>query len=52
MHGYHVELNLPYNKPNGFTLVPPESMMRTFYFFADNETDMKRFVHAIRESIN
>ncbi|ELT89405.1 hypothetical protein CAPTEDRAFT_139153, partial [Capitella teleta] len=51
MHGYVVEASIPYNKPNGFSLVPPEPSMRTFYFSADNETDMNRWIATFRKSI-
>ncbi len=45
LHGYKLEETLPFNKKFGFSLLPPEQNMRLFYFYADNETDMKRYVY-------
>ena len=43
LHGYTVEDGLTGMRyKNGFTLQPPEQGMRTFYFYADNNTDKNR----------
>ena len=47
LHGYKVDSENHPRKKHSFSLVPPESKMRSFHFAADNETDKKRLVQML-----
>jgi hypothetical protein len=51
LHGYTLVETIPYNKRFGFSLMPPEPNLRAFYFYADNETDMNRWISSLQKSI-
>jgi hypothetical protein len=51
LHGYTVEEDITRHK-FGFQLIPPTYNMRLFQFTADNETDMKRWMTAMKSSID
>ncbi|XP_014769802.1 uncharacterized protein LOC106868868 [Octopus bimaculoides] len=50
-HGYEVDDSALPEKKYGFVVNPPEKSLRTFYFNAENETDKKRWVEALKKSI-
>ncbi|GAB1599357.1 uncharacterized protein LOC106868868 [Argonauta hians] len=50
-HGYEVDDGALPEKKYGFVVNPPEKTLRTFYFNAENETDKKRWVEALKKSI-
>ena len=45
LHGYYVLETSRHGKKFGFTLIAPETKMRTFHFFAENQTDYTRWVY-------
>ncbi|XP_072175941.1 uncharacterized protein [Diadema setosum] len=51
LHGYSLQEMELKGKKFAFTLKPPSSELREFYFFADHETDRKRWVAALASSI-
>ena len=44
LHGYSVEVSGVSGKKFSFSLRPPETQMRTFSFYTDNDTDKMRQV--------
>ncbi|XP_033640520.1 uncharacterized protein LOC117300807 isoform X1 [Asterias rubens] len=50
-HGYSIQETEIGSKKFGLVLKPPSEELRTFYFFADHETDRKRWVAAFASSI-
>jgi len=42
LHGYYVLETSQQGKKFGFTLLAPETTLRTFHFFAENQTDYAR----------
>ncbi|KAF6018921.1 hypothetical protein EB796_022742 [Bugula neritina] len=51
LHGYTTNANPVTNKKNAFDLVPPESKMRTFHFYAETKVDQERWLRAMKLSI-
>ncbi|XP_071479940.1 uncharacterized protein [Diadema antillarum] len=51
LHGYSLQEMELKGKKFAFTLKPPSSDLREFYFCADHETDRKRWVAALASSI-
>ncbi|XP_045181882.2 uncharacterized protein LOC123540709 [Mercenaria mercenaria] len=51
LHGYTVEVSGVSGKKFSFSLRPPETQMRTFSFYTDNDTDKLRWVQSLNTSI-
>ncbi|XP_060600459.1 uncharacterized protein LOC132753923 isoform X2 [Ruditapes philippinarum] len=51
LHGYTVEVSGVSGKKFSFSLRPPETQMRTFSFYTDNDTDKMRWVQSLNTSI-
>ncbi|XP_030830180.1 titin homolog [Strongylocentrotus purpuratus] len=51
LHGYSIQESELKGKKFAFILKPPDEELREFYFFADHDTDRKRWVAALASSI-
>ncbi|XP_041466480.1 protein piccolo-like [Lytechinus variegatus] len=51
LHGYSLQETELKGKKFAFILKPPDEELREFYFFADHDTDRKRWVAALASSI-
>lgn len=51
LHGYSIDQSEVFGKKHSFSLHPPESQMRIFSFYADNDTDRSRWLEAMETSI-